>query len=272
MSEQPVVKLTTQVGIVYRDPADLTPFFNNPRMNDDAVADLKKSITEYGFLVPIVVDAEGVIVTGHTRHKAATQLGLDQVPVIYASHLNEAQIKAFRIADNRLSENAKWDETKLSEELRSLQDMGFDMEMTGFSVAELDCICGQINADCLKDLDFKTVCGDVVEQVAVATTNVVVSVGNYRFHVPVEAYKLWEAELMQQHPKRRDQLVAVGARIGFDITTVADTKELQPIAKPDLSNHHGTHGLPGESANPLEDKAALLEEAHASGDVVTGGE
>ena len=110
--------MKAQINYVALDK--LQPYWNNPRINDAAIEDLKKSIEQYGFLVPIVVDKDYVIVTGHTRYKASVEMGLTEVPVIVAEHLDEAKAKSFRLADNRLSENAKWDETKLSEELRSI--------------------------------------------------------------------------------------------------------------------------------------------------------
>lgn len=84
----------------------LKPYENNPRHNDEAVDYVANSIQEFGFKVPLVVDKDGTIVTGHTRYKAAQQLGLDTVPVIIADDLTEEQIKAFRLADNKVAEIA----------------------------------------------------------------------------------------------------------------------------------------------------------------------
>lgn len=202
-------------NIEYVSSKLIKPYWNNPRMNDDAVEGLKKSITEYGFLVPLVVDKDYVIVTGHTRFKASNDLGLDEVPVIVANHLDEAQIKAFRLADNRLSENAKWDETKLSEELRSLGEMGFSLEFTGFTKDELDCLCGLITADCLKDLDYKTVCGDVTPVSFKATDTMPITVGPYRFAVPVKVFKAWETDMIAQFPKIPNLRLEIGRRLGL---------------------------------------------------------
>ena len=84
------------------------PYARNPRKNDGAVTKVKASIQEFGFQQPIVVDKDGIIVAGHTRHKAAMELGLTEVPVVVASDLTPAQIKAYRIADNRVNEEASW--------------------------------------------------------------------------------------------------------------------------------------------------------------------
>ena len=117
--------------IEYRKTKDLIPYENNPRKNDEAVEKVAMSIKEYGFRQPIVIDEEGVIITGHTRLKAAKVLGLDEVPVIVASDLTEEQVKAYRIADNKVSDFSIWDNKKLLEELNDI-----DL-FTGFETSEL---------------------------------------------------------------------------------------------------------------------------------------
>lgn len=107
--------------------ADLKPYENNPRNNDKSVDMVMRSIREFGFKVPIVVDQNNVIVAGHTRYKAVIKLGWDEVPCIVADDLSENQIKAFRIADNRVAEFSKWDVDKLFEEVDGLDEfIGFD--------------------------------------------------------------------------------------------------------------------------------------------------
>lgn len=96
-----------QEQIIYLSPADLKPYENNPRKNDDAVRMVKKSIQEFGFKNPIIVDSDHVIICGHTRWKAAKALKLESVPVIVASDLTEDQIKKFRLIDNKSSEEAE---------------------------------------------------------------------------------------------------------------------------------------------------------------------
>lgn len=114
----------TKMNIVYKKVADLVPYENNPRNNDGAVDYVANSIKEFGFKVPVVVDKDNVVVAGHTRLKACEKLGITEVPCIVADDLTEDQIKAFRIADNKVSEYATWDEEKLNEELSGiLMDM-----------------------------------------------------------------------------------------------------------------------------------------------------
>jgi site-specific DNA-methyltransferase (adenine-specific) len=112
----------------------LIPYANNPRNNDEAVDKVAASIHEFGFKVPVVVDGENVIVCGHTRVKAAKKLGLETVPCVVADDLTDAQIKAFRLADNKVSEFATWDFEKLELELADLPEM--EMTAFGFDLQE----------------------------------------------------------------------------------------------------------------------------------------
>src|SRR5207245_1805156 len=106
-------------------------------LNDAAVDAVAASIKAFGFRQPIVVDEEGVIIVGHTRYKAALKLGLDRVPVHVAVGLSPSQAKAYRLADNQTATMSQWDDDKLPIELMALQEMGFDMDLTGFSGDEL---------------------------------------------------------------------------------------------------------------------------------------
>ena len=116
--------------------ADIIPYENNPRKNTDAVQYVKNSIKEFGFRIPMVLDAENVIVCGHTRFLAAQELGMTEVPCTYADDLTEEQIKAFRLADNKTSEMSAWDFEKLELELSELP--GIDMADFGFQNTEFD--------------------------------------------------------------------------------------------------------------------------------------
>lgn len=99
--------------IQYLPLSELKPYENNPRKNDEAVEYVAKSIQEFGFKVPIVIDKNGVIVAGHTRYKAAKEIGMEEVPCIIADDLTEEQVKAFRLADNKVSDFSIWDKKKL---------------------------------------------------------------------------------------------------------------------------------------------------------------
>lgn len=110
---------------------EIKPYEKNPRKNEDSVKFVANSIKEFGFNVPIVIDADNVIVAGHTRWKAAKQLGLEKVPCIKKDDLTPAQIKAFRLADNKVGEFSQWDMELLGDELKDLGDV-FDMGDFGF--------------------------------------------------------------------------------------------------------------------------------------------
>lgn len=120
--------------ILYKAMGELKPYENNPRNNDGAVDAVAASIKEFGFKVPIVIDKDNVIIAGHTRYKASEKLGLDKVPCIVADDLSEQQIKAFRLADNKVGELAGWDFEALDMELEGIDEI--DMEQFGFEPIE----------------------------------------------------------------------------------------------------------------------------------------
>ena len=124
------------VEIVEKKIEELTPYAKNPRKNDKAVEKVAASIREFGFKVPIVIDKAGVVAAGHTRLKAALKLGMDTVPCIIADDLTDEQIKAFRLADNKVSEFSEWDFELLTDELQDINvidfsEFGFDLSKIG---------------------------------------------------------------------------------------------------------------------------------------------
>ena len=129
--------------------ADLAPYFNASRIHSEkSIARLAEGIAEFGFIVPVVIDADRGIIAGHGRVEAAKRLGLKTVPTICADHLSPAQVKAYRIADNRLAELSNWNEEALSIEFAELADLklegaiDFDLMITGFDTPEIDLIIG----------------------------------------------------------------------------------------------------------------------------------
>jgi site-specific DNA-methyltransferase (adenine-specific) len=117
--------------------SEIIPYEKNPRHNEKAVDVVAKSIKEFGFKVPIILDAHNVIIAGHTRLKAAIKLGLQTAPVLWADDLTPEQVKAFRIMDNKTHEYSTWDFDKLKLELGDLKEFGM-AELSGFSEAELN--------------------------------------------------------------------------------------------------------------------------------------
>lgn len=120
------------------DMVSIKPYERNPRRNDEAVKYVAESIKEFGFKVPIVVDKDNIIVAGHTRFKAAKKLELQEVPCIIADDLTDEQIKAFRLADNKVSEQAEWDDDLLSFEMDDI--LNIDMASFGFDIVLPDFI------------------------------------------------------------------------------------------------------------------------------------
>ncbi len=110
--------------------ADIHPYANNPRKNDEAVSGVAASIKRFGFLIPMVIDRNNEIICGHTRYKAAKQLDLAEVPCVIADELTEEEIRAFRLADNKVSEKSTWDMDLLPVELAGImlpmEDFGFE--------------------------------------------------------------------------------------------------------------------------------------------------
>ncbi len=134
--------------ITLKKLAEIKPYDKNPRDNEAAVQLVANSIKEFGFKVPIVIDKAGVIVCGHTRYKAAHLLGLGEVPCIVADDLTPKQVKAYRLADNKVAEASQWDFEKLADELAGMAD--FDMEAFGF--AELNAKAEAISIDTQPEL------------------------------------------------------------------------------------------------------------------------
>ena len=124
--------------------SDLIPYARNSRTHSDTqITKIASSIKEFGFLNPVLNDKDSGIIAGHGRVMAAQKLGLKEVPVLQIGHLSETQKRAYIIADNRLALDAGWDEDMLRVEIAELEDLGFNLELTGFEVSEI------------KNLDFE---------------------------------------------------------------------------------------------------------------------
>lgn len=142
------------IKIIYKSTNKIVPYENNPRLNDEAVEAVANSIKQFGFKVPIIIDSSNIIVAGHTRLKAAKQLGMDKVPCIVADDLTEEQIRAFRLVDNKVSELADWDYEKLEEELSNINSI--DMNIFDFDMSEIE------------HLDEDIVCDSELEKVSLS--------------------------------------------------------------------------------------------------------
>lgn len=131
-------EITVSIPIKKVATSELIPYASNSRTHDDIqVSQIAASIKEFGFLNPVIVDGSNGIIAGHGRVMAAKKLGLEFVPCLEAGHLSAAQKKAYIIADNKLALNAGWDDAILRVEFEALREMGFDIELTGFSLDEI---------------------------------------------------------------------------------------------------------------------------------------
>lgn len=137
------------MNIHHLNPNTLTPNPQNPRKLEDAIKPVAQSIKEFGFLQPIVINDDGVILAGHARCQAALSLELDSVPVVKASDLTQDQQNAFMLADNRLSENAAYDNGMLAEVLQQLENNEYDISVTGFSPEEIN---AYLNTEALDEI------------------------------------------------------------------------------------------------------------------------
>lgn len=137
----------SKLKIKYVKLTQITPCKANPRVNnDEAVEKVANSISNFGFKQPIIVDKNMEIIAGHTRYKAAIGLQLEEVPIIIAEDLTEEQVKALRIADNKTAEFSEWDNGLLKDALKELEEVGFDLDSTGFDFTEIDKL---LNADAI---------------------------------------------------------------------------------------------------------------------------
>jgi hypothetical protein len=128
--------LMENLKITYKAISEIKEYYKTPTKNDGAVDKVAASIKEFGFKNPIIIDKNGIIIAGHTRLKAAKKLGFDKVPTILADDLTDQQAKAFRIADNKVSEFADWDDELLFQELGDIPDI--DMTKFGIEVIKAD--------------------------------------------------------------------------------------------------------------------------------------
>jgi ParB-like chromosome segregation protein Spo0J len=131
--------MMNDLQIQHYPPQRLIPYARNARTHaDEQISQIAGSIAEFGFINPILVGEDNVIIAGHGRLMAAQRLGLKTVPVIMLAHLSETQRRALVIADNKIAENAGWDEEMLRLELQALREADFDLDITGFDFEDID--------------------------------------------------------------------------------------------------------------------------------------
>ena len=147
------MKTTTDFQLVSTDK--LIPYVNNARTHSpEQIKKLRSSLREFGFVNPVIIDREYNVIAGHGRLMAAKEEGITEVPCVYVDHLTDAQKKAYILADNRMAMDAGWDEELLAVEMQELQDLGYDLAMTGFDEKELADLFSDGTDSDAKDDDF----------------------------------------------------------------------------------------------------------------------
>lgn len=262
--------------------SEIAPYEKNPRDNAPAVDAVAKSIEDYGFLVPIIVDKDGVIVAGHTRYIASQKLGLDEVPVIRAEHLTEEQAKAFRLIDNKTSELATWDFDLLAEEIGSLAESGLDLVPFGWTKEEVDCLSQIVADDCVNEMsdDFDPSTkqqgadgltgainsGNNDPSVSKDPKSIRVAIGEVNFFVDVQMYREWVHEVRKRNDfdmqKVIDDLAGCLGLKPRRVKRTASSKET-PVSDDAASDEAPEKAQPVSSTRkrervrrPLKDKAA----------------
>lgn len=145
------IKELLRLQVVLKSLDQIIPYINNPRINEKGIDKVASSIKEFGFNSPIILDKDNVIIAGHTRYLAAQKLGLEEVPCINVEHLSPAQIKAYRIADNKVAEYSDWEDELLKLELEQLKEIEFDLSLTGFEEWETEHLLNPISEEDLQD-------------------------------------------------------------------------------------------------------------------------
>lgn len=186
-------KTKQRIRLHYVDINDLQPYPYNPRNNEAAIASVANSIKTFGFLIPVVIDSNNVLVAGHTRVEAAKTLGISEVPTVLADHLTETEINAFRVIDNKVASISSWDFDMLSGEIDKLKDSGLMLTDFGWSREEIDCLSSMAGDDCLSadgliDIEAQERIKRT-ERRAPATARCVI--GEFVFFIPASCYKSW---------------------------------------------------------------------------------
>lgn len=200
---------TARLQIEYVDINDIVPYEYNPRDNAKAIPQVAKSIENFGFLVPCVIDGSNVLVAGHTRVEAAKLLRMSEVPCIRAEYLTPEQVNAFRLIDNKVSEAAAWDHELLALEVSKLGDMGINWTEFGWSQAEIDCLTDVVASDCLEAAQVAEAAHDSTRGAQArrspATARFVL--GEVTFFLPITAYRSWVDGLRQLHNFNEEAIV-----------------------------------------------------------------
>lgn len=193
-SAAPTPLLNPRLNIEYVDINDITPYEWNPRQNAEAVKSVAASMKlTSGFAMPVILDANNVLIAGHTRIEAAKSLGMTEAPVIRLTHLTQEQVNAFRLIDNKVAEIAKWDFDLLAGEIGKLSDLGLDFTDYGWTNGEIDCLTAMVADDCLDTAELQEVAEaeSAANQQRRAPLQARFVLGEVVFFIPAATYRTW---------------------------------------------------------------------------------
>lgn len=202
----------------YVDINDVVPYDYNPRDNEKAIPAVAESIRNFGFIIPIVLDSNNILVAGHTRVEGAKLLGMTEVPAVRADHLTPEQVNAFRLIDNKVSELAMWDFDMLAGEINKLADTGINWTDFGWRQEEIDCLSEVVQEECLTGSESAAVAAESASSVqsrrAPVTARFVL--GELVFFAPSNQYRTWIDGLRQLHDFNETAMVEdVKRRLGM---------------------------------------------------------
>lgn len=183
-----------KLEIHYIDIDDISPYEYNPRDNTLAVPVVANSIQEFGFLSPVLLDSNNVLVAGHTRVEAAKLLGMTEVPALYANNLTDSQIKAFRVIDNRTAEIAEWDRILLAPEITEISE-SIDLTRFGYTQEYIDCFSESVADDCLSAGVAVGEESSREREEARAPSRTRYVIGEFIFYTDSNAYRLWANQI-----------------------------------------------------------------------------
>ncbi len=213
---------THRLRIEYLDINDIEPYEWNPRQNAEAVKAVAASMKlTGGFAMPVVVDANNVLVAGHTRIEAAKSLGYVDAPVVRLTHLSPEAINAFRVIDNKVSEQAKWDYDLLAGEIAKLEGLGLDFTEFGWTQGDLDCMSQLVSADCLSVDTMEPVASAAAAEASAAAgrrgpQHARFVLGELVFFLPIERYRSWADGVRQLNNFNEEDIAAdIQRRLGI---------------------------------------------------------
>ncbi len=199
-----------KVQIEYVDLNDIIPYPYNPRDNEKAIPAVAESIKAFGFLVPCVIDENNVLVAGHTRTEASKLLGMSEVPCIRAAGLTPEQINAFRLIDNKVSEQAEWNFELLAGEMQKLESLNLDFTEFGWTDSEISCLQDLVAADCLNPSNLDTATPEETASQSARRSPLTARfvLGELTFFTTREQYRNWADGVRQLHNFNEEAIAA----------------------------------------------------------------